>query len=270
MKLVVAYVYRRDGGFNHRIPEESPKAYSERIVADKKHWSVGMDSLLISASGVRGIIGQTLTPEIVAGFSAAFGNFAHKGKVVVGSDTRTSNQMLRCAVFSGLLSVGCEIVDVGICPTPSLQLMVEKLKADGGIAITGSHNPIEWNALKFIRPDGLFLYPEQGKELLGLYKTKIIPRAKWNEIKKIHRETSTIENHLQKILTLVNKEKIKNKRFKVAIDACNGAGALISPELLQRLGCEVIKLNCEPNGIFPHPPEPVLANLKELSEVVKA
>jgi len=229
-----------------------------------------MNSFLISASGVRGIVGQTFTPEIVARFSAAFGNFVRKGRVVVGSDTRTSNQMLSYAVFSGLLSVGCEIVDAGVCPTPSLQLMVEELKADGGIAITGSHNPIEWNALKFIRPDGLFLYPEQGKELLELYRTKKIERVLWNGIKKVHQETSAIENHLEKVLTLVDKGKIKSKKFKVVLDVCNGAGALISPELIRRLGCEVVELNCEPNGIFSHPPEPIPSNLKELSEIVKA
>jgi phosphomannomutase len=148
--------------------------------------------------------------------------------------------------------------------------MVEKLKADGGIAITGSHNPVEWNALKFIRPDGLFLYPEQGEQLLELYRTKKKPRAKWNEIKKVQRETSAIENHLEKVLSLVHRGKIKSKKFKVVLDACNGAGALISPELIRRLGCEVVELNCKPNGIFPHPPEPIPPNLKELSEVVKA
>ena len=229
-----------------------------------------MSSLLISASGIRGIIGKTLTPEMAAGFAAAFGSFVQRGKVVVGSDSRTSNQMLTYAVFSGLLSVGCEIIDVGICPTPSLQLMVEKLKANGGIAITGSHNPVEWNALKFIRSDGLFLYPEQGEQVLEIYRTKKIERAAWNEIKEVHRENSAIENHLERVLNLVNREKIRSKKFKVVLDACNGAGALISPELIRRLGCEVIELNCEPNGVFSHPPEPIPSNLRELSQVVKA
>ena len=228
-----------------------------------------MNSLMVGVSGVRGIVGEALVPEVVAKFSAAFGRFTQKGMIVVGSDTRTSNQMFKYAVFSGLLSTGCEIVDVGVCPTPSLQLMVEKLKANGGIVITGSHNPAEWNALKFIRSDGLFLYPEQGKRFLQIYAKERIPRVKWDGIREIHQNTLAIENHLNKVLKFVNKEKIKNRGFKVVLDACNGAGALISPQLIRRLGCEAIELNCRPDGIFAHPPEPIPSNLKQLSEVVK-
>ena len=229
-----------------------------------------MNSLMISVSGVRGIVGETLTPEIVARFSTAFASFTEKGTVIVGSDTRTSNQMFKYAVFSGLLSGGSQVIDVGICPTPSIQLMVEKLKADGGIAITGSHNPAEWNALKFIRPDGIFLYPEEGKTLLKIYDEEKLERVSWDKIKKIYRNNSAIENHLSEVFQIVNREKIKNKRFKVVLDACNGAGALISPELLRELGCEVIELNCRPDGIFAHSPEPIASNLKKLSQLVKS
>jgi len=228
-----------------------------------------VNSLMISVSGVRGIVGKTLTPEIVTRFSAAFSSFTGKGTIVVGSDTRTSNQMFRYAVFSGLLSGGSEVIDAGICPTPSIQLMVEKLKADGGIAITGSHNPAEWNALKFIRPDGIFLYPEEGKTFLKIYDEEKIERVSWNKIKKVYKNSTAIENHLSKVLQIVNREKIKNKKFKVVFDACNGAGALISPELLRQLGCEVVELNCRPDGIFVHPPEPIASNLKKLSQLVK-
>lgn len=228
-----------------------------------------MSSLLVSASGIRGIVGKSLTPEIVIRFSAAFGKFVQGGTVIVGSDTRTSNEMFKYAVLSGLLSTGCTPIDAGICPTPSLQLLVETSRADGGIAITGSHNPVEWNALKFIRNDGLFLYPEEGERLLQIYKENRIGWVSWDRIRKVHLESSAIETHIRKILNLVNRAKIEERRFKVAIDACNGAGALISPELLQRLGCEVIKLNCQPDGIFPHPPEPVPSNLNQLSRVVR-
>jgi len=228
-----------------------------------------MSSLLISASGVRGIVGEALTPEVAVRFSAAFGRLVKGGTVVVGSDTRTSNEMFRYAVFSGLLSTGCTVIDVGICPTPSLQLLVESLETDGGVAITGSHNPVEWNALKFIRGDGLFLYPEEGERLLQVYQEGRIRRVTWDGIGKVRRENSAIENHIRRILSVVDREKIKRRGFKVVIDACNGAGALISPEVLRRLGCMVIELNCEPNGIFLHPPEPVPSNLAELSRVVK-
>jgi len=228
-----------------------------------------MNSLMISVSGVRGIVGEALTPEIVVKFGAAFGRFVREKRIVVGSDTRTSNQMFRCALFSGLLSAGCEVIDVGICPTPSVQLMVERVKAGGGVVITGSHNPREWNALKFIRPDGIFLYPEEGERLLQIYKEKRIKRAAWNEIKKVYYDASAIENHLQKVLEITDEDSIKRKKFKVVLDACNGAASKISHLLLRRLGCIVIELNCEPNGIFPHSPEPIPFNLKQLSLKVK-
>ncbi len=229
-----------------------------------------MSSLMVSVSGVRGIVGEALIPEVVAKFSAAFGRLTQEGMIVVGSDTRTSNQMFRYAVFSGLLSSGCGVVDVGVCPTPSLQLIVEKLEASGGIAITGSHNPAEWNALKFIRSDGLFLYPEQGKLLLQIYAKERIIRVKWDKIREVHQNALAIENHLNKVLNTVPRRKIKDRRFKVVLDACNGAASLISPQLIRRLGCEAIELNCNPDGIFPHPPEPTPPNLKQLSEVVKS
>jgi len=181
-----------------------------------------MNSLMISPSGVRGIVGKGLTPEVISELASAFGSL-RPGKILVGYDTRTSNQMFKYAVFSGLLSVGCHAIDVGICPTPSLQLMVKDTDAKGGIVITGSHNPVEWNALKFIRDDGLFLYPEEGEELIRLYKRGNIPRAGWNKIGKVSFDDQAVAHHLQSILRVVNVNEIRNKKFKVVIDACNGA-----------------------------------------------
>jgi phosphomannomutase len=225
---------------------------------------------MVSVSGVRGIVGEALIPEIVTKFSAAFGEFLGTGPILVGSDTRTSNEMLRLSVFSGLMSIGSEVIDVGICPTPTLQLMVEKLHASGGIAISGSHNPAEWNALKFVRADGLFLYPEEGEKVLQIYNQDKIKRARWDHLGRIYKESSAIENHLDQVLKVVNGKKIRSKKFKVVIDAVNGAGALISPKLCQKLGCEVVELNCEPNGIFARPPEPIRPHLSQLSRIVKA
>ncbi|MFQ6066934.1 MAG: phosphoglucosamine mutase [bacterium] len=227
-------------------------------------------TLMISVSGVRGVVGETLTPEIATKFSAAFGEFLGRGPVLVGSDTRTSSEMFRLSVFSGLISTGSEVIDVGICPTPTLQLMVEKLHAGGGIAISGSHNPAEWNALKFVRSDGLFLYPEEGEKVLEIYNQDKIRRARWDHLGRIYKESSAIENHLDRVLKVVNGKKIKSKKLKVVIDAGNGAGALISPELCRRLGCEVVEVNCEPNGIFSRPPEPIRPHLRELSKIVKS
>ncbi len=227
-----------------------------------------MKSLIVSPSGVRGVVGKDLVPEVVVKFARAFGKLMNGGKIAIGSDTRTSNEMFRYAAFSGLLSLGCDVVDLGICPTPSIQLMVKQLKARGGIVITGSHNPVEWNALKFVRSDGLFLYPEEGKKLLEIYENSIA-QVSWDGIGTIFKDGSAIDNHLGKILEVVDKEKIRKKKFKVVLDACNGAGALISPLLLNELGCEVTKVNCIPNGIFPHPPEPIPSNLGELCRIVK-
>jgi len=224
--------------------------------------------LIISASGVRGVVGEGLTPGIVADLASAFGEMV-KGDILVGYDTRTSNEMFKYAVFSGLLSVGCRVVDLGICPTPSLQLMVKETEADGGIAITGSHNPPEWNALKFVRKDGLFLFPEEGEKLISIYKKGFFKRVSWNSLGKVYKDSSAISRHIDKIMKMVDVETIRKKRFKVVIDACNGAGAVISPFLLEKLGCEVIRINCETDRVFPHLPEPVPANLGELCEKVK-
>lgn len=225
-------------------------------------------SLIVSASGVRGKVGEGLTCEVVMRFSAAFG-LMKGGKILVACDTRTSSPMFRYAVFSALLSVGCTAVDLGVCPTPSLQLMVKELGAEGGIAITGSHNPPDWNALKFVRSDGLFLFPEEGKELLGICREEKFQRKSWRKLGRVCRDNSAILRHIKKILEFVDVENIRSKNFKVVIDAGNGAGALATPVLLEKLGCKTICLNCEMKGNFARLPEPVPSNLKGLCRLVK-
>ena len=225
-------------------------------------------TLVVSASGIRGIVGTGLTPDIVTAVASAFGEMV-RGTILVGYDTRPSRDMFKYATFSALLSVGCKVVDLGICSTPSLQLMVKEMQADGGIAITGSHNPPEWNALKFVRSDGLFLFPEEGKKLIDIYKRGDVKRSTWNNLGAVSQDQSATSRHIERILNVVAVEKIKRRNFKVVIDACNGAGALISPLLLEELGCEVIELNCETNGTFPHLPEPIPANLGDLCRKVK-
>ena len=225
-------------------------------------------TLIISPSGVRGVVGKGLTPGIVTNLASAFGELMG-GEILVGYDTRTSNNMFKYAVFSGLLSVGCKIVDLGVCPTPSLQFMVKETGANGGIAITGSHNPPEWNALKFVRSDGLFLFPEEGERLIEIYREGNIRRSAWNSLGSVLKDNSAISRHIKRILEVVNVDRIRGKNFKVAIDACCGAGAIASPLLLEKLGCDVITLNCNTTGMFPHPPEPTPANLRDLCRVVK-
>jgi len=214
-------------------------------------------------------VGKELTPEVVVRFAASFGQWSQGGTVAVGSDTRTSREMFKHAVFAGLLSTGCQVIDAGICPTPTLQFMIEELQIDGGIMISGSHNPAEWNALKFIRGDGLFLYPDQIEEIVFIYDKDVIKRRAWNGIKTVQEDTSAIPRHLKKILSTFAHQEVARRKFKAVIDACNGAGALISPLLLRQLNCQVVEVNCSPDGFFPHPPEPIAANLAELARTVK-
>ncbi len=215
-------------------------------------------------------MGDSLTPELVVRYSSAFG-YLLKGKVVVGRDTRASGEMIKNLVISSLLSVGCEVIDIGICPTPTVELAVLDLKAQGGIAITASHNPIEWNALKFINSEGMFITEQQKNKIDKLTKKQNIKFISWDKIGKVSKDSFQIEKHINKILNLrlVQKEKIREKRFKVVIDCVNGAGSFASPILLEKLGCEVIKINCQNSGTFPHPPEPVSSNLTQLCDTVQ-
>src|SRR3954465_4820693 len=128
-----------------------------------------MDSLKIGISGVRGVVGETFTPELIVGFAQAFGTYLDSGRVLIGRDTRSSGPMVRSAVLAGLLAAGCEVIDLGVCPTPSLQLGVGWLGADGGVSMTAGHNPEPWNALKFVRGDGLYLSAAQADELLDIF-----------------------------------------------------------------------------------------------------
>jgi phosphomannomutase len=225
----------------------------------------GIQSLIIGISGVRGIVGETLTPELLTRLGAAFGTYMDGGTVVVGRDTRTSGPMIKHSVLGGLLSTGTKIIDIDICSTPTCQIMIEELHADGGIVISGSHNPAEWNALKFFRSDGIYLNDEQGKSLLNIYYQGDFQKARWNEMTEIIRDNTGVDKHINKVLELVDVDKIRSKKFKVVIDCCNGAGSIITPQFLQKLGCELVMIHCEPTGYFPHNPEPTFINLGDLS-----
>lgn len=229
-----------------------------------------MNPLIISVSGVRGIVGESLTPEILTRFGAAFGTYIKSGKIAIGRDTRVSGEMVKHAVLGGLLSTGCQITDIGIAATPSCQLMIEELKANGGIVISASHNPIEWNALKFFKKGGLYLNTRQANEFLNIYYRGNFKKVRWNEIKEVRRDDTAVERHIRRVLQIIDTRAIRKKRFKVALDCCNGAGAVITPRLLEELSCDIVKIHCEPNGLFPHNPEPIFINLGELSKLVES
>lgn len=228
-----------------------------------------MGKPIVSVSGIRGIVGETLLPEEALRWSLAFGTMVNGGTVVLGRDTRPSGEWLKGAVLAGLLSAGCKVIDLGIVPTPTLQLSVQHWQADGAVAITASHNPVEWNALKFFEPSGMYLDAEGLKRLRGIYEKGEFRRARWNEVGQIQQDATALDRHIERILTCVDVEGIRARRFRVVIDCVNGAACFISPRLLERLGCEVIPLFAEPTGIFQRNPEPIAENLTELCQVVR-
>ncbi|MDD3050492.1 MAG: phosphoglucosamine mutase [Candidatus Cloacimonetes bacterium] len=230
-----------------------------------------MQKLMMSVSGVRGIFGENFTPFEALHFASSFGIFQKRGTIVVGRDSRTTGETIFHAVVSGLLSVGCKVIDLGIVPTPTVLLAVKDNNADAGMVITASHNPAQWNALKLIDGNGLFLYPERSKEFFSGLERKIVYSA-WDKVGSIESDYNAISRHIQKILAIpyLDLEKIIRHKFRVVVDTVNGAGGLIVPRLLKKLGCEVVTINCEPTGKFSHNPEPLAQNLSELSSAVKA
>lgn len=229
-----------------------------------------MKPLKIGITGVRGIVGETFTPELAVEFAQAFGTYLDAGRILVCRDTRSSGPMIRSAVLSGLLAAGCEIVDLGICPTPSMQLAVKWLEADGGIAITAGHNPWPWNALKFVRTDGLYLNPTQAEELLDIFHQGEFLKADWKGIKQSINYADPIGKHIEALQKAFDVDAIRNRRLVVAVDCCNGACSLLSPQWLEVLGCEVLALNNDPTAAFPHAPEPKPSTMAQLCALVKA
>lgn len=229
-----------------------------------------MNPLKIGITGVRGIVGETFTPEVAVGFAQAFGTYLDGGRILICRDTRLSGPMVRSAVVAGLLAAGCEVIDLGICPTPSLQLAVTWLKADGGIAVTAGHNPSPWNALKFVRDDGLYLNALQAEELLDIFHQGEFAKATWNNIKPAVQYQDSIEHHIESLKNAFDTAAIKARRLKVAVDCCNGACSQLIPRWLAELGCEILAINDDPHGTFPHRPEPTPETMAQLSAIVKA
>ncbi len=226
-------------------------------------------SLKIGISGVRGIVGESLTPQLVTSFAAAFGNYSGAGPILIGTDNRPSREMIKQAAMAGLLSVGCTPVDVGIVPLPALMLHVRQAGAFGGICISASHNPIEWNALKFIGPDGIVLRPNQAAELTDLYHQGVYTRVAAQEIADPRSDSSTVARHREAVLHAVDADSIRARRFKVAVDCVNGAASRATPAFLRALGCEVFELYTNPDEPFPHSPEPHPENIGRLCELVR-
>ena len=227
-----------------------------------------ISSLKISISGVRGIVGDSLTPQLAGALAQAFGTYVGGGPVIIGRDARPSGQMILQAVIAGLLASGCQPVDVGICPIPSFLFLAKDSKSSGGISVTASHNPKEWNGLKFISRDGLYLTPHQVEEFLDIYHQGDFAFAGPDRLKILRSESQPVEPHLKKLLGHFNADLIRRKKFKVALDCCNGAGAMLAPRLLQELGCEAVIINAVPDGSFAHQSEPLPENIREICRTV--
>jgi len=225
-------------------------------------------SLKISISGVRGVIGDSLTPQLAGALAQAFGSYVGGGTVIVGRDARASGPMLERAVIAGLLATGCQPVEVGICPIPSFLILTKESKASGGIAVTASHNPKEWNGLKFISRAGLYLTPLQTEEFLDIYHQGEFTSVGPERLKSLKTEPRPVEPHLRKLLCHLDVELIRRRHFKVAVDCGNGAGAMLAPQFLEALGCETVFLNAEPDGSFAHASEPTPEAISEIRRVV--
>ncbi|HEX5707737.1 MAG TPA: phosphoglucosamine mutase [Pyrinomonadaceae bacterium] len=226
-------------------------------------------TLKISISGVRGVVGESLTPALLVRFAQAFGTYTGPGTIVTGRDTRTSGEMVRQAVVAGLLSSGCRVVDLGVCPVPTVQMLVRERRARGGIAITASHNPAEWNALKFINSDGLFLSAGQARQLLDIYHQGEYRKVAGAEMRGVEQADGATELHVRAILDALGPVRSGARRLRVAVDSCNGAGSVVAPRLLEALGVEVFAIHVTPDGTFPRGAEPVPENLRALSEAVR-
>ncbi len=227
--------------------------------------------LKIGVSGVRGVVGDFLTPGLALSFAQAFGTYVGRGRVVVGRDTRTSGPMLQHAVASGLLAAGCEVIDVGVMPTPTIQLYIAHTGAKGGISLTASHNPPEYNALKLFNKDGFFFNHYERSELIDLYHQSSFDEALNHEIRQVSPEGATAQKiHSDRVLSHVDVELIRSKNFRVALDSVNGAGSVMSPGFLtNQLGCQLQAIAIDPTKVFPRIAEPRPDTLGDLSELVK-
>lgn len=223
---------------------------------------------LFGTNGVRGIANEFLTPELALGLGLSFGTFLGEGTVAVGTDTRESRHMLKAAAISGLLSAGMRVVDVGVVPTPCLQHFVRE-HADGGLIVTASHNPREYNGIKLIAGDGTELSHEDERIIEQIYHEARYKRADWSGCGHIA-SADAITPYLDAIIERVDAERIRRAQFTVAVDTGCGAGSLTLPFLLRRLGCRVLALNAQVDGTFPaRNPEPERDALRELSALVK-
>jgi len=265
------------------------------------------EQLIITVSGLRGLVGENLTPAIAAEYGCAFGTFLKDIKskkttdftdytkflsksvnpcksvsefdspgrterlsVCIGRDSRPSGQMLKAATAAGLCAVGIDVIDLGVVTTPGVSIMTRGLDCAGGVIITASHNPVQYNGIKLLLGNGIAPPVEQAERIRQYFSQKHFALVDSTECGQVTSNEQTDARHIAKVLAIIDKKTIAAKKFKVALDSVNGAGARVTKKLLAELGCEVSAINDEPTGIFAHPPEPTAENIKSLREAVKA
>ena len=226
--------------------------------------------LIRSISGVRGLTDSHLTPEISSIYARALHTFLPDGVIMAGRDSRPSGDMILHAMIEELVGLGRTVIQCGIVPTPTVQFMVHNTEAVGGFIVTASHNPVEWNGIKFLRPDSTFFHPEECQDLFNIVDQNV-ELKKSKEAGIVWPEQNAIQKHVIACASIscIDLNRIQRRKFKVVIDAVNGAGAIALPNMLEALGCEVIELNCEPDGNFTRGTEPLPENLNDLSAMVK-
>jgi len=233
-------------------------------------YEMSEERLIVSVSGVRGTVGATLTAEAAFEFGCAFGTYLGTGrKVALGRDSRPSGSMIQNAVVSGLLSCGVDVVSLGIVTTPGVALMTRLLEADGGIIITASHNPHPYNGIKFLQPSGVALRAADAKKLKALWESKFFNTQQGMDVGVETVNNRTHPMHIDAVCAVTDVTGVASRRYRVVLDSINGAGCVVTPMLLSKLGCEVVHINSEPNGKFAHTPEPIEENLKDLCETVR-
>jgi len=228
-----------------------------------------VSNLIISVSGLRGKVGTDLTAVLATEYACAFGTYLGGGKVIVGRDSRPTGAMLAQAVMAGLASTGCDPIDIGLSATPTTGLLVRQLGAAGGVEISASHNPSDWNGIKLFHREGRVLYAAEGEKVREIFDSKKFTICRWDAVGKPSRQGDPHAAHLTRILATVDAEAIRRRVYHIVLDSNHGVGGILGSRLLTSLGCRVTALGGSPDGAFDHPPEPLPENLLALSRAVR-
>lgn len=229
---------------------------------------VSTETLIVSVSGIRGVVGQGLTPEVATAFAAALATYLDGRPVLLSRDGRPSGSVLRHAVLAGLLAAGCDVHDIGVAATPTCGLAIRRIQAAGGIQITASHNPAQWNGLKLFGPDGAVLSSAEGQRIRAFFDINHFRRAAWSDLGNIIERRSAADWHRDRVLELVDVPRIRARQIRTFLDANGGAGGPLGRRLLEAFQTQPICHACDADGSFQHEPEPIAENVRSICGIV--